>query len=256
MTNWIAGEAGVSKQQAVADALNRLIAEIGIRCEDTEGIRDYFHIAALGYGSDEVSSLFGSRLDGSGFVPISQIIGSPLRTERRTMRQSNGAGGIVEIEADFETWVDPSANGRTPMVKALGVARDLVRQWVVEHPNSYPPIVLNLTDGEATDGDPLPVASQIVALGTEDGQALLFNLHLSHVQAVPIAFPDTDNNLPDAFARALFAMSSVLPPKLHDYAKKIGYDVSEQSRGFVYNADIVTMVQFMDIGTRREVARR
>lgn len=45
-------------------------------------------------------------------------------------------------------------------------------------------------------------------------------------------------------------MSSPLPPHMRAYAGQEGLPVEETSRGFVYNADMVTVVQFLDIGTR------
>ncbi|MBW7886468.1 MAG: VWA domain-containing protein, partial [Caldilineaceae bacterium] len=33
-------------------------------------------------------------------------------------------------------------------------------------------------------------------------------------------------------------------------AQQEGYTVSENSRGFVFNADMVSLIKFLDIGTR------
>ncbi|MBS2966979.1 hypothetical protein KGA66_28355, partial [Actinocrinis puniceicyclus] len=122
--------------------------------------------------------------------------------------------------------------------------------WVGERPGSFPPIVLNLTDGESTDGDPSEAAARLRSLATADGPVLLFNLHVSNGSATPVVFPDRDDSLPDAFARLLFGMSSVLPPHMKSYAAGEGLPVSDASRGFVFNADIASVVQFLDIGTR------
>jgi len=37
---------------------------------------------------------------------------------------------------------------------------------------------------------------------------------------------------------------------MRSYAGQQGFPVSEASRGFVYNADMTSVVQFLDIGTR------
>jgi hypothetical protein len=37
---------------------------------------------------------------------------------------------------------------------------------------------------------------------------------------------------------------------MRSYAASQGHRVSESTRGFVYNADIVSIVEFLDIGTR------
>jgi hypothetical protein len=87
-------------------------------------------------------------------------------------------------------------------------------------------------------------------MGTEDGGALLFNVHLSERRAPAVEFPSSDEGLPDSFARRLFSMSSPLPPHLQAAARQEGYAVDDGTRGFVFNADAAAVIQFLDIGTR------
>lgn len=257
MSEMIGGEISISKQQAVADALNHMLDELIIRCSRPGGeVYDYFDVAIIGYGADQARSALGGALAGRDLVPISQIEEHPLEVGKRPKKISDGAGGVVHVEVDFRVWVKPIANGNTPMCQALSESGKLVRGWVSRHPRSYPPIIINLTDAEGNDGDPVPFASAIQALGTEDGNALLFNLHVSKTALASITFPDTDSGLPDAYARTLFGMSSVLPPLARDEAAGMGYPVTDTSRGFVYNADIVSVVHFLRIGTLHRPALR
>jgi hypothetical protein len=250
MVDPIGGEVRMRKAVVVADALNRLLTELAIRCAKEEGVRDYFHVAVLGYGGRSAQSAFGGVLQGRDLVPISQVADHPLRVDQRTKLKPDGAGGAIELKIDFPIWVEPVANGATPMCQALAHGADLVSTWIAEHPRGFPPIVLNLTDGEANDGDPHTSAGQLTQLRTDDGPALLFNLHISDAGGSPITFPADSSSLPSVYARSLFEMSSELPPHMRTYAAKNHYDVSEGSRGFVYNSDIVSLVQFLDIGTR------
>jgi hypothetical protein len=183
-------------------------------------------------------------------VPISQIANNPIRIEDRTQKVSDGAGGLVQQTVKFPIWFDPEANGGTPMCQAIRLARNSLQEWVGAHPDSFPPIVFNITDGEATDGDPAEEAGSIRQLATNDGGVLLFNIHVSSQAGKAVEFPDREEDLPDDFARALFRMASTLPPHLQDAARGEGYKVSEASRGFVFNADAVSVIQFLDIGTR------
>jgi hypothetical protein len=41
-----------------------------------------------------------------------------------------------------------------------------------------------------------------------------------------------------------------LPPKLLEAARKDGFTVGAHARGFVFNADLVAIIRFLDIGTR------
>ena len=93
-------------------------------------------------------------------------------------------------------------------------------------------------------------AESIRSLMSADGNVLLFNCHISSSQASPVRLPDSADGLPDEFARLLFGMSSLLPDQMRDAAQQQGYSVAEGTRGFVFNADLTEVVQFLDIGTR------
>jgi hypothetical protein len=237
------------KADVVADALNRLIRELTIKCAKETGVRDYFHIAAIGYGAT-VGSIFGGELAGRDLAPLSAVANSPMRVEERAKKVPDGAGGLVETTTKFPVWIDPSGNNGTPMCAALSLARRLVDGFLTTHPDCFPPVVLNLTDGEANDGDPTAPAAEIRDLASSDGGVLLFNLHVSSTQSAAVTFPDENVALADDYARQLFEMSSPLPPHMRTYAGQQGIAVTDTSRGFVYNADMTSIVQFLDIGTR------
>ncbi len=249
MEDQIGGEFVQRKSQVVSDAMNRLLYELTLKCAKEEGVRDYFHVAVIGYGAT-VGSAFAGPLAGRDMVPLSEIASSPARLEERTKKTPDGAGGLVEQTVKFPVWLDPVSDGGTPMNQALSKARHLVEQWVEQHPSSFPPVVLHLTDGESTDGDPTEVTRGIMSLLSTDGNALLFNLHVSGAGGTPATFPDNDTQLPDSFSKMLFGISSPLPEHMKNYARAQGLSTGEGTRGFVYNADVSSIVQFLDIGTR------
>jgi hypothetical protein len=249
MSDPIGGEVPQRKAEVVADAINRLLTELSVKCAKEEGVRDYFHVAVIGYGLS-VGSAFTEALAGRDLVPLSEVAENPARLDERMKKVPDGAGGLVDTSTSFPVWLDPVANGGTPMCRALGYAESILDKWLGEHPGCFPPIVLNLTDGESTDGDPANAASTIQTQASADGAALLFNLHVSAAGASAITFPDSEAALPDTYSRALFGMSSLLPPHMRSYAAQQGFKTSDATRGFVYNADIASVVQFLDIGTR------
>ena len=80
---------------------------------------------------------------------------------------------------------------------------------------------------------------------------MLFNIHLSaNPNAKPVIFPDSPDQLPDAYSKMLFNTASTLSPTMRAIAKEQGIPTSENSRAFVLNADMVLLVQAVDIGTR------
>lgn len=246
---------GRSKAQQVSDVLNRTLATLITRCTKSEGTRNYFDIGVIGYGANGAYNGFQGTLGGSIINPISSIEASPLKIENRTKKMDDGAGGLVEQSIKFPIWFEPSANGGTPMCQAITKAAEELVSWCDAHPNCYPPTVLHITDGESTDGDPEQLASHLSQIQTNDGTVLLFNLHVSTTGANPVEFPASENGLPDTYAKLLFRMSSQLPDHLIRFALEKGFKVGMESRGFMFNADAVQIVDFFDIGTRASQLR-
>ncbi|HUR24229.1 MAG TPA: vWA domain-containing protein [Acidimicrobiales bacterium] len=248
------GDKPMQKAEAVADAVNRLLSELSIKCAKEDGVRDYFHVGVIGYGAS-VDPIFEGKLAGRDLVPLSEVAAHPARLEERTRSFTTTAGTEVAAVGSgrkvmFPTWFSPVAYGDTPMFGAFTRARSILETWLADHPQSFPPIVVNITDGESTDGDATPVARSLQSLSNADGAVLLFNLHLSADQSEPIVFPAEETNLPDDFARKLHRMSSVLPDQMREAANRQGLVLEAEARGFAFNADISAIVQFLDVGTQ------
>jgi hypothetical protein len=237
------------KAEGVADAINRLLQNLVLKCAKSEGIRDYFYVGAVVYGG-RVASALGGALAGQHLVPVSALANNPLRVEQRTRRVDDGAGGLLEQKFKFPVWFEAKPNGRTPMCEALTVAKQFLEVFLGRFPGCYPPLVVNITDGMSTDGNPLAAANALCELKSTDGKVLLFNAHISNSPANPVEFPDDEAGLPDNFAKLLFRMSSLLPTRLMDAAQGDGFSVGDGARGFVFNADLVSIIRFLDIGTR------
>lgn len=240
---------GRSKAQQVADVLNRTLTTLITKCTKAEGVLDYFDIGVIGYGGGGVANGFRGHLATSTLNPISAIEAAPLRVEERMKKQDDGAGGLVEVPVNFPVWFEAQSEGGTPMCQAITKAAEVLVAWCDSHPDSYPPTVLHITDGESTDGDPEELASQLGQIQTSDGTALVFNLHLSSTGSATIEFPSSEFSLPDAYAKLLFRMSSPFPVHVAAYAASKGYSVNSESRGFMFNADATQIVEFFDIGT-------
>lgn len=249
MEDRFGGDAARQKKHGVADAINRLLHTLILRCTTAQGVKHAYDLGVIGYGK-ELRLGFGGALAGRELVPVNEVADAPVRIDERTVKVEDGAGGLVTQVKRIPIWFEPVADGPTPMAGALRDARRILLDWLPAHGSSFPPIVIHITDGDATDGDPLPEALALQQLATEDGNLLLFNCHLSDRSAQPVEFPATEEGLPDEFARLLFRMSSVLPSRFREEAAAEGYAIAPQSRGFVFNADLVRLIGFLDIGTR------
>jgi hypothetical protein len=246
---------GRSKAEFVADALNRTLMNLIVRCTKAEGVRNYFDIGVIGYGGNGVGNGFSGALGVSVLNPISAIEQNPVRVEDRKKKIDDGAGGILETSIKFPVWFESKASGGTPMREALTRAAEELVAWCDAHPDCYPPTVLHVTDGESNDGDPEEIATHLSQIRTNDGEVLILNAHVSTLGAEPIRFPSSESGLPDDYAKLLFRMSNQLPEHLIRFAKEKVSTVGVDSRGFMFNAEAEEVVNFFDIGTRASQLR-
>jgi len=238
-----------SKAAALAQGVNDLIRNLVLQCQRGEEIRDYYQLGIIGYGS-ATGPAFGGSLKGQQLVPISTIADYPLRMATESMP------GSPDLSIDRPVWVDPVSNGGTPMTAAIDLAGSFLVDWANSHQNSFPPIVMNFSDGEATDGDPRPIATQLRQISTSEGKLLLFNINLSKSASAPIEYPSSPTGLPGAYAAGLFEMSSELTPFMLTSARELGLTVNSGARGFVFNADSTKLSEFLNVGTQTPVAER
>ncbi len=246
---------GRTKSEFVVDVLNKTLYHLGIRSTRHDGVRDYFHACVLGYSEATVTSAFSGQLAGRVLHPISMIEQFPLRIEERTKKGDDGAGGLVQQQVKFPIWFDPKNSGGTPMCEAMYRTAETIVEWCNTHMESYPPTIIHVTDGQSTDGDPEPYANELRTLSTNDGECLLFNLHVDTGAAASVIFPASQEGLPDDYSKLLFRMSSTFPPHLVDIANGAGYRVGTDSRFFGYKAGHEGIVDFFDIGTRASQMR-
>src|SRR5215207_1455159 len=248
MADPFGGEGSGRKADFVANAVNHALHDLVIRCTKTEEVRDYYHVAVVGYGR-QVGVGLGGALAGMTVAPVSAVADNPARIESGYRRVPDGVGGYVETPVRYPVWVHAHAEGGTPMCRALGRAREVIEGWLGRHPRGFPPTVLHLTDGESSDGDPTQIGKQIMSLGTDDGAVLLFNCHISTRRSSTVEYPVDEGSLPDGFERSLFQISGRLASNFLAAAAQLGVNATEGSRGFVFSGDPSSIVQFYEIGT-------
>src|SRR5215203_2166109 len=248
MSDPFSGDSARKKSDVVAEVVNHTLHDLVIRCTKTEEVRNYYHVSVIGYGR-HVGTSFSGPLGARNLVPIAEVADYPLQVKSSYKRVSDGAGGWVEIPVRYPVWIHPTSDGKTPMCEALAKVKEILHGWLLEHPRGFPPTVLHLTDVESSDGDPEEIGRQIMSLATDDGAVLLFNCHISTRRSSKIEYPTSDTSLPDGFARSLFQISSRLPGNFLSAAAQLGVNALEGSRGFVFNGDPSSIVQFYEIGT-------
>jgi hypothetical protein len=253
------GNSRETMAEGAARALNETLLELLFTSQGEPGkARHYFDVGIFGYGlrpvagGEGVEPAFGGKLAGQPLVALPDLRDNPIAV-RETPSVDVGAP-----PSRVPVWVEPVYGHRTPMCQAVAVAGAHVYEWANAHPDSFPPIIINITDGMVTDspyeGAGLDEwAQRLVNIQTSDGPALLFNIFLSPAgSAHPVMFPATDRGLP-APGPDLFRISSLLPPPMVANAHSTGIPVEPGARGFGFNADAYNLVRFLEVGTKVDV---
>jgi len=242
------GDPRVRKCEVAADSINKLLNTLIADClrfeERTAVIRHYFDVGVIGYGGpDGVGPAFTHpQLSGRDLIPIPEIADN-ADLEKRQRSIPDGNGGLVQETIQYAIWIKAVAYNRTPMCEALQMTKRILSDWIYQHMKSFPPIVINITDGEATDGsiqEMIDNGNTIKGLSTDDGNVLLFNVHITSSNVHEIIFPVSDDEIPDECGRILFEISSPLPDFMiterYDYMSQNNRAYQSGSKGYVCNA--------------------
>lgn len=219
------GEA-VQKAEYLAEEVNKFLNEILLKCRRDDLYKNYFDILIIGYGRKENEHYEGvvlaweGKLKGRSWVNVNDLLETYLRKD--TIESTNTkAFGPKIIKSEYKCWIDSYAEGLTPMKKALQFCQPYIKDWVDRNPNSFPPLIFNITDGEVSDvedmSELIQEANALKSLSTSNGNALLFNLLLSDNHEKIEEFPyEHEIGLLEAtdYEKALFEASSYIPRNL------------------------------------------
>ncbi|WP_417014101.1 VWA domain-containing protein [Alistipes sp.] len=244
----------ISKAAAVAEVANSLLSELLLRATREGEVRDYYDIAVIGYSGEGVRSLLSAD---EAFVPVPALENATRNTRRVCVERRLPDGQPAFNEVTLREWIAPAASGQTPMYEALLYVHDLVEGWCrrPEHSGSFPPMVFNITDGEASDSDEeelAQIAARIRSLGTDDGHALLVNIHLASGDAAPgrIFLTEEEAAYDNRYARLLYDISSPMPPLFEEAIRTLRDDRARGPfRGMCYNASITELLSILNVGS-------
>ena len=232
------GNAPHSKAVELANAINDTIYEVGLRCIGNAGeLKNRFEMAIIGYGKS-IKPAWEGQLAGKWVVSIKNVFEYPLG-----------------VENDRPIWIKPYAIDGTPMTGAFENAKRLCSDWINwgNHRDCHPPIIINITDGEATDsggGNRLLIkeVEQIKQLRTNYGTVNILNIHISEMSGDRILFPN-EITRQDKYANLLFEMSTPLNENMMRIARQKEYNIQNNARGYVFNGSANDLMNFLNIGT-------
>lgn len=243
-----------TKATILSRTASALITELIDRCRRTDALRNYYDIAVVGYGNDSVDMLLG----GESFISVEELERHqpPFTTTTAEEHLPDGTWAMVEHRS--VEWFQPKAEGNTPMYEAMMRVREMVAEWCLQPENrdSFPPVVIHITDGEASDCDDrelIDICSQIKQTATNDGNTLLLNIHISTNEQLPAkVFPMPDEMaLANHYARTLADCSSIMPEPFNEPICALkGMTATPPFIGMGYNASIIELLSIINIGSR------
>ena len=241
--SWSMGEdwATGTKSEGATLTVNRILEELVIASRDGDVIKHRCYVSVVGYGKRVERVVDGM---------ISDVASSLVEVKKIKKSIPDGAGGVVEVEVEMSIWLRPKANNGSPMHEAFEHAAEIVQHWCDYRPDSFPPIVINLTGGPADYPDlTVDAARRVMNFHTTDGSVLVFNIHITNNKH-EVIFPHSATQLMgDDLAEFLFDLSSILPEPLRTTAIEAGLPSDAGARCFAYNAGPVTMIKLLSFGS-------
>lgn len=248
--------------EAVARIVNHQLNELVLRCVKGSETRDYYDIAIIGYGENAYSGWKG-ELEGRDFVKPSELKEHPYK-KITTKKETRTRKGVKVVEIEEVQWIEAEATqGWTRVHLAFEKAKGLLDEWMEKHHDKdcYPPTIINITDGEfngATKEYVLQQANELKSMFTNDGNVILFNIHISANKAVCVTCPASKDEVSfSSLATTMYEMSSLLPMRYSDRIADLRGDGTPNNRyrAMSINADMSTLIQLMDIGTPTNISQ-
>jgi uncharacterized protein YegL len=239
------GSTGISKKELAANALNQTLYDLTPRgCMKDDEVVDRIHVGIIGYGQGVNQHLGGS----TGWLPATEWCTAYSTVRKVPVAQD---GGRI-LEQDVPIWVEPASANGTPMPQALELAASITSRHTSQYADSHPPIIINITDGQA--GGIEEPARKIRTCSTEDGDALLFTIQIASDGGRPIIFPATLPAGCSSYTETLFEISSVVPALMAARARSMGINIPECGRGIALDADPLALTQLLQVGTTLTVS--
>jgi len=248
---------------------DHFLNEIFQKCVRGNEFKPYLDLAVIGYGREtERGAKIRSALTK---ITLEQFPFSVTKlADCYTKKNQNTSDDASVVPKPRLEWTEERSSGDTPMLEAFKKSREIIENWLPNHKTSFPPFVINMSDGAPTDDveilemlrngsvDDDLSQTQLISetnviqkLGTDNGTCLICNCHISSMMMTQVLYPTdiTEINNIDELAKIMFKMSSVIPDTLRKLGAGLGLPLEYNSKFFVFNADVGSLKSFMKFGT-------
>jgi hypothetical protein len=242
---------GTTRTAFASLAVNKVIDNIIQKNLDGDAPKNRCFISVIGYNHNvrELCSGWLKDLDEK-----------PLRYETLKKKTPDGTGGICEIEIKQPVWVEPiDKDGATNMLGAFSLAKDLVEKWINDNPDWPAPVIINISDGVPYyDGkdyhdcmeETIVLAKEIMGMTNSDGNVLIFNAQIDSSNG-SVVCPNDRSKFSQEGAQFLFDITSEIPESYKAAAAKNELPIEDGSRGCIFGADGVQLIQLIDFGSSK-----
>lgn len=247
-------EGSDSRTVFASRAVNRVIDNIIEKNFDGDAPKNRCFISVIGYNHNVKELCSGWLKD---------LAEKPLRYENLKKKMPDGAGGIVEIDVKQPVWVEPiTTDGATNMLGAFQLAKQVAEKWIADadHKDYPAPVIINISDGVPyyNGQDPrvcmqetVVLAKEIMNLSNADGNVLIFNAQIDDKGNGAVVFPTDRSKISQEEAQFLFDITSEVPASYKDAATKNELPIQDGSKGCIFNADGVQLIQLIDFGSSK-----
>ncbi len=242
---------GTTRTKFATLAVNKVIDNIIQKNFDGDAPKNRCFISVIGYNHNVKELCSGWLKD---------LDANPLRYETLKKKTPDGTGGLVEVEVKQPVWVEPiDRDGATNMLGAFQLAKDLVEKWMADNADGPAPVIINISDGVPFyDGkDPrecmketVSLANEIMGLTNNDGNILIFNAQIDESNG-KVVFPSNRSDISQEQAQFLYDITSEVPESYKAAAAKNELPTKEGSRGCIFGADGVQLIQLIDFGSSK-----
>ena len=257
---------GASKKSIsiiVEESINQLLYDMALNyiiddsTKETQSTKDRIHLKIIIYSGEDTYDplMFENNQEYSIASGPEGWVGN-----YETLHKYSEENNSLQVPR----WIKLEPIGKTPMLLAFESAKKSVKKHIEDYPQSFPPVVVNISDGEPTDcGDPTDweilkeVVDDIKNLGEEGLHPLICNIHLDPLgRSEPSMYPPKPPLL-DNIEAGLWHLSSIIPPFMLNQIPNLKGDNNRKNgeRFFVFNSDIIRFHEFLEFATRRNTLK-
>ncbi len=133
-----------------------------VKDPDTRKVLPLYYVMAYGFGFTEVAYQF--RINKQPGGPVRDLLNHPL------LSKFPSAAQITDHWNEYKDHIisrkyTPDLFGDTPMCQSLAIIRDRIKEELSCKPFTLPVLLLIVSDGNPTDGDPLPFIAELHEIG-------------------------------------------------------------------------------------------